>query len=148
MANLTRTYQWQRYVPDLGDNRELPRPFFLRVASGLSLVQLAELETGFKGLDRPWESTAELAAHLALLFAPYVVFGDEPLTLEGKPIETLQGYLELIIGLAGQRAFLELFETIRSYNTFTAKDALFSGRPSGGNGTTAHQTPSALGPPP
>lgn len=137
MPNLTRTYRWMRYVPELGDNREQPKPFFLRVASGLPLTKLAELEEGFTSLTRDWANPEELANHLALLLSPYIHFGDEPLSVEGKPVETLGAYLELVIGLAGHQAFLELFETLRSYNTFTPKDALFSGRPSGGSASTA-----------
>ena len=39
MPSLTRSFRWERFVPDLGENRELAKPFFLEIASGLSILE-------------------------------------------------------------------------------------------------------------
>lgn len=138
MANLTRTHRWARYVPDLGDNRELERPFFLRVASGLTLEELAAFEQQLVDLGMiGGEGVATFANRLAAWLQPYVLMGEEPLSVKGQPVASLAEYLALTLSVAGHDALIELFTVVRDYNSVGPKAQLFSGPPSGGNGTTA-----------
>ena len=50
MADLKRTHRWERYAPDIGDNREQPdgQRLELEVASSLTHEQFAEWESALR----------------------------------------------------------------------------------------------------
>ncbi len=138
MANLTRTYRWLRYIPDLGDNRELPKPFYLELTSGLTKLALA----GFYERLRVWseekhEGAEAFVEATTALLSPHVRMGAEPLSLEGRPITTLREYIAMGLDVLGESPVLELVRMVREYNELGEGPKLvFFERPSGGTSTT------------
>lgn len=136
MAELTRTHRWLRYVPDLGDNRELPAPFYLEVASGLTKVQLVEYHEALAAWSKVKHEPEAFAAATTELLAPYVRMGREPLSVQGKPVEDLGAYVALGMEVMGESPVLELLRVVREYNELGGPKVLFSAPPSGGTSST------------
>ncbi len=136
MAELSHLNRWERFSPDIGDNRSLKAPFYLEVASGLPRVQL---EAFSEGLTAAVEEAAaagserEKAEVYAKAFAPYVRMGREPLCIGGKAYPTLADYLELITSMAGSYNHLELGHAVRDFNSVAGTRRLFFERLSGGS---------------
>lgn len=141
MANLTRTHKWLRYVPDIGDNRELPAPFYLEVASGLTKVELSEYHEAFGAWAQEKCASEEAFLDSVLrLLAPLVRMGTEPLLVRGRPVPTLRDFLALAMDVMGESPVLEVLKAVRDYNTLGGPKVLFSALPSGG--TAGIPTPS------
>lgn len=145
MANLTRTFRWERFTPDIGDNLELSegQRLELEVASGLTGAQLAAhsaaLTAAFEGAR---EAPETLPGRLAEAFAPYVrVVGTH--TVDGQPVASLADYLTVVAGLSGVFNLSELAAAVRRYNSVEGTAELFSARRSGGSRTTRGQSAAA-----
>jgi len=136
MATLTGS-RWERYVPDLGDNRTLERPFFLLVRGGLTEAQLQEHGEKLRSLDGTPESAARALADVVRL-------GDEPLTLDGQAVTTLEEYVRAVWTASRFDVWLELVRAVAWHNSLEGRRALFSARLSGGWASTpAPPTPGA-----
>lgn len=147
MPDLNSAIRWVRYEPDLGENRKQKSPFFLEVASGLTKRELENLATRVKdatavkgpppaeGEDaEAWLDAARdaQAERLAASYEGVVKVGSEPLSLKGKPVTGLVGYLRLIITQQGFFLLRELAAAVRNANSLEGVEALFSERHSGG----------------
>jgi len=138
MADLKRTYRWERYTPDLGDNREQPegQRLELDVASALTGEQLAQYDAAVRdAFEAAKQTPVELPALLAAAFAPYVrLVGSH--TVEGKPVTNLGEYLGVVTSLSGVYNLRELAQVVRDFNSVGGTGELFSQRHSGGLRTT------------
>lgn len=135
--------QWERYHPDIGDNRALPaeKRFFLEVERGLS----TRAREGFTKQLAEVFDTAETDGffhRLAAALSLHVRFGTEPLRHEGGEVKTLEEYVELLFDLRNQRYIDDLLSLVRRANSFGKQDADFFERPSG----TAPGTSDGLAP--
>lgn len=129
MANLT-TLRWERYVPDIGDNRALPEAerLELEVATGLTAAQLQGIATAMSEPLKPEETQV---ARMADVLSAYVrVRGKH--SINGAPVETLAQYLAAVAVLGDSYNVLELTQALRRVNSLTEDDELFSRRQSGG----------------
>lgn len=148
MANLTRTWSWEKWVPPLGDNPG-EKPFYLEIASGLTKEQLEEFLAGAaKATDTPPETPEGVdrwrpyADQVAGALSKYVRLGAEPLRLLDKPdgtvvfeVKTLSDFC--LLALQGPQAALwELSRALGRYNTIGGQYELFFARHSGGTGST------------
>ena len=142
MAELSCLNRWERFVPDLGDNRTLLRPFYLEVASGLPRVQLEAFTDALAKVleSSPTATEREKVEAWAAAFAPYVRFGREPLVLAGKPIAGLADYFEALFSMSGSYNHLELGHVVRDFNSFEGTRRLFFERLSGGLAGTPGQS--------
>lgn len=124
--------QWDRYYPDIGDNRQLPEAqrVYLEVERGLSVRQregfLRNLNEALSGDD------AELVHRLAAVLSQHVRFGAEALQWEGGSVTTLEGYVRLVCFELGlQRYSTELLSLVPVANSLSGEAAGFFVRPSG-----------------
>lgn len=141
MAKLEYLHRWHRLVPDIGGNKELPAPFFLEVASGLSVeatVALsADLQEAHKRVaETQGASRKDLAEALAGVLSRAVRMGSEPLEVAGKPVTTLAEYIEMTLAHVGAVGYLEITQSVRDLNSVDGVQALFFARHSGGTATT------------
>jgi hypothetical protein len=135
--NLTRTFRWERFEPNLGENLELPeeKRFFLLISSGLSKVAMAELSGRFEDLQKRLAS--EEMTEESLIDALEAVYNGtikvgEPSTIDGKKVDTFRDYLAVVVGVTGLYSWLELFTALRDFNSYSGTRALFYARRSGG----------------
>lgn len=136
MADLTRTHRWLRYVPDLGDNRELAAPFYVEVASGLTKVQLSDYHAALRAWGETKHELEAFAAATTELLTPYVRMGREPLSVQGRRVLDLGAYIALGMEVMGESPVLELLRVVREYNELGGPKVLFSAPPSGGTSST------------
>lgn len=132
MAELTRTWKWVRMVPNLGNNKELPNPFWLKVKSGLTLE---ERQAFFDRLEA-MRAAGRFKDEFAAFVGEYVEMGDEPLVVKGKPIETMAEYLALLDTIASVENVSELIHAVRWANSVEGTKALFFEQLSGGGAFT------------
>lgn len=79
----------------------------------------------------------ELVNHFEKVLTPVMRLGTRPLTVNGTPIATLRGYLELVVQAAEAIYHLrEAAQAVRWVNTMEGSKALFSERLSGGGFST------------
>lgn len=133
MANLTRGV-WVKYIPTLGDNKTQPAPFYLRVKSQLTKVEHAEFH------ERMRAGKVDDVASLLAVFGPVVQMGDEPSSIDGAPLTSLEGYLGLVAEENGGGLYMELLGAVAHFNGVSGNSALFSERLSGGTAFTAGTT--------
>jgi hypothetical protein len=124
--------QWEKYFPDIGNNRALPaaQRVYLEVERGLS----TRVREGFAKQLAEVFATAEADGflhRLAAVLSLHVRFGTEPLKHEGGEVTTLEGYVELVFDLGSQRYTDDLLGLVRRANSFGKQDADFFERPSG-----------------
>lgn len=171
MANLTRSYTFKRWAPDLGENRELPGGpvLFLELATGLTpermdliaqdLMKARQLRLKRPELAPDADADAITAAyrgamreHLADIrkvyvdaLAPYVRVHAGPHTVDGMPLATLDDYLAIVETSAdtGFRARVDLEEALSRFNDVRGPDELFLPRRSGGVRSTDAQSNAA-----
>lgn len=160
MANLKRRFSFKRWAPDIGENRDLPEPaLYLEIATGLTAEQLRvvtdtiqapmeaqppldEALTGEALMEalkaRAVSGKAALRGVLVAALGAYVRVHGGPHTVDGQPLGTLDEYLALVQGSAdyGSGAIQDLLGALRSFNSFTGADELFSLRRSGGSAST------------
>ena len=148
MTTLTLT-KWEKYYPDIGNNRELPAEerVWLEVERGLS----PRARQGFyaqvdDALEAPVvEGSPSLAHRVAGVLSMHVRYGVEPLKHEGGEVVDLEGYFSLCFELMnrGQRGpFGDLMSLVMKANSFSKEDADFFEPPSG----TAPGTSGGLAP--
>lgn len=135
--------QWERYYPDIGNNRSLPpgERVWLEVERGLS----TRVREGFTKQLTEVFATAEAEGffhRLTAVLSEHLRFGSEPLRHEGGEVTTLEGYVELVFDLGNQRYTDDLLSLVRRANSFGKQDADFFERPSG----TAPGTSDGLAP--
>jgi hypothetical protein len=136
--------QWDRYYPDIGNNRALPEGgrVWLEVERGLSTRQ----REGFKkALVEVFGTVSEegFTHRLAGLLSTHLRFGTEPLRHEDGEVTTLEGYVELVFNNRSNRRYTsELLGLVGKANSFDAEAASFFERPSG----TAPGTSDGLSP--
>jgi hypothetical protein len=150
VANLDNLIRWQEFRPDIGENRRLKNPFFVKLAVGLTkpdLKRLAEAVDGSAATrpddappltdDETQAALEQRAEKLAAALSEFVRLGDEPLTVNGEAIDTLPKLLKLYARVAGGPvAMLELATALRWFNTAGGQTQLFFGRLSGGFAST------------
>jgi hypothetical protein len=133
VADLGRLWKWAVWTPDLGDNLQQERPFFLRVKTGLTKIDFAGYTAA---LDAYWKAERTSDA-LHALVSPFVEMGDEPLRVDGNPVDGLRGYVELLFSLGSAELREELTYSVIHFNSAGGTQALFYGRLSGGSAFTA-----------
>ncbi len=173
MAALDSIHTWERWAPNIGDNRKRTPPvLFLELATGLTAAQLAgvgaklrelgKLELVFPDTADMTPEQVEAGRREALegfkasvravwveALAPYVRVEGGPHTVQGLPLATLEDYVKLVQTRAdfGFAALQALREALDSFNGFEGPDELFSPRSSGGaRSTDARRTEPAGSP--
>lgn len=160
MANLKRRFHFRLWAPDIGENRDLEEgpALFLELATGLTQAQLTAvteavtqptaippLSEGLTGealaaaVEARWQANLKALRDLLVgALGPYVRIHGGPHTVDGLPLGTLEDYLVLAQGAAdfGAAAINELISALRSFNSFSGPDQLFSLRRSGGSAST------------
>lgn len=157
MPTLERLFRWERFEPDLGNNRELPPKarFYVEIAVGLTKERLRDLGEKWvaawpnpKAIEvavvvdevvatdltpaEPLPLGPPRAERLAAVFANIIRMGKEPLSFEGKPITTLAEYFELCGTLSNVLNLIELQRALIEANGVTGMQELFFERLSGG----------------
>ncbi len=135
MAELGRLWKWATWVPELGDNAQQPRPFFLRVKTGLTKLDVAAYA---EALDAYWK--ASTSDSLFALVSPFVEMGDEPLSANGSPVTGLRAYVDLLFTLGSEELRTELGYSVLFFNSVRGTSALFFARLSGGSAFTTEPT--------
>lgn len=134
--------QWERYYPDVGNNRVLPKEgrVYLEVERGLSTRQR---EAFAKSLQEVTANAGEGFAHrLTACLSQHIRYGMEALQHEDGEVTTLEGYVTLLLEREYRRYLEELIGLVGKANSFSAEDASFFERPSG----TAPGTSGGLAP--
>jgi hypothetical protein len=166
MANLDSIHTWERWAPNIGDNRKrTPPALFLELATGLTAAQLAGVGAKLRELTKlqlAFPDSAELTPEqveagrreaveafkaavrgvwVEALGAHVRVEGG-PHTVQGQPLATLDDYVKLVQQRAdfGFAALQALREALDSFNGFEGPDELFSPRSSGGARSTERQS--------
>lgn len=141
--------RWDKYYPDIGNNRALPVEgrVYLEVERGLSTrareAFYREVMAVFSSASVPQaEGVPSFPHRLAAVLSMHVKYGAEPLKHEGGEVTTLEGYVELVLDLGQQSLLDELIGLVRKANSFGKEDADFFVRPSG----TAPGTSGGLSP--
>lgn len=168
MANLDNVFSWERWAPNIGDNRTRAGGpvLWLQLATGLTAAQLAGMKTRWGGIAKvplelppvvPDELPEARAAAIDATFTTFkagvraVVVGalgdlvrveGGPHTVAGKPLATLEDYVGLIQERAdmGFPALGELRGALERFNSMEGPDELFSRRSSGGARSTDAQS--------
>ena len=152
--NLSR-YKWVRYVPDIGNNRELETPLLLEVRTGLSRDELRAWSEAVAKAQQPvidlfdsepnapeekfLATKAATDAEMARVISENVrLVGTH--TVDGEPLETMAQYLAIVDRLATSAHAKELIRLVPHLNTLREEDALFSERLSGGLATTPRRS--------
>lgn len=143
MADLGRLWKWAIWTPDLGDNLQQERPFFLRVKSGLTKVDVAGYTEALEAFWRGERSVEKLHA----LVSPYVEMGDEPLSANGVPVVDLRAYIELVMSLGDAGLIEALTYSVLHFNSARGTTALFFERLSGGSAFTTEPSAGRAAPP-
>lgn len=117
---------WERCPPNLGDNRKQERPFYFLVRANLTIAERDSYVDRLSSLIGSKDTTPE---KLAELLGEFIRMGDEPLTVDGKPIASLLDYLHLLNTLAGTPLVNELFGWVPYVNSMEgARDRFFEQR--------------------
>lgn len=170
MPDLTNTVRWVEYAPDLLGNLDGDRPFYFLLNGSMSKEQLRAMNAALsakvgppKVAPLPDDATDEQkAAHAkamedfeaaiiardAAALEPFVRMGDEPLTVDGKRINSLREYFELVMSprLVGLGAFMEVRQALVHANTMGPRVSFSSGRFSGGGTSTGRSRPAGKSP--
>lgn len=161
MADFAGLHRWERFAPDIGDNRQRPEGerLWLEIKSSMTRLELVAFDAALKALHvarsvRVEQYLAALKAHAAggekpdddtyradlealvekgyaAALAPAVRLVGRH-TLSGKPCETLEQYLAAVAELSDGYNILELAAAVRDANTVGGSTQLFSSRRSGG----------------
>jgi hypothetical protein len=134
MANLG-LQKWHPFVPDLGNNRELPagEQLVLEVKGGLTRE---EVMGHLRFIQQPETKDGETEEEArARNLSEYIrLVGSH--TIGGKPVTTFAEYLEAIRPVGDAYNLRELYAAVAYFNSLQAGDALFSERRSGGTAFT------------
>lgn len=142
MANLTRSWRWETFHPDIGENLDLPPKdrLALRIASALPGERLERMRTEYgAALVSGVEDHAQVAAAFARVFGELVeVVGVH--TIDGAEVRTLEQYLAVVVRACGIYGLTELVTAVGEFNSIAGTHRLFSERHSGGLLSTRAQT--------
>jgi|GEM_PF-7118872 len=141
MPDLSRLHRWEKYVPNLGENRSLENPFYLEIASSLSKQEYTDFMDRWgrvkEKLSESEEDPAKAAEAFVWIVGDTVRLGSEPLSIQGKPITDLKSYFEAVLGLAGTYNIHEMLGVIARFNSVEGTRELFYEQASGGSFFTA-----------
>ncbi len=142
MANLTRSWRWETFHPDIGENLDLPpgERLTLRIASALPGERLEQMRAEYgEALVAGIENADAMAAAFAKVFEGLVeVVGAH--SIDGKPVETLAQYLGVVARAGGIYGLTELVSAVGEFNSIQGTHRLFFERHSGGLLSTRAQT--------
>ncbi len=158
MAQFEKAFHFERFVPNLGNNRALPPhdQLALLLATGMTKVDLIAFGKGlseaFKAepLEPPAagltpEAHAEALATLRLdrrsevlaeQWAPYAKLERGGHSIEGRAVSTLRDYVRALGEQRGMYGILELRTEVQRLNSIEGTAALFSDAPSGSSAST------------
>lgn len=131
MANLSLR-RWVQFVPDIGNNRTLPREeqVLLEVAASLTKEELIHLREQMK---EPATQAGEGADDARIrVLGEYVRLGNGPHVLGGVEVRDIADYARVCLKMTDQYNLRELFSAVGYFNSLAGGDALFSERRSGG----------------
>jgi hypothetical protein len=169
MAEIGFLHRWERYAPDLGDNRQRANSerLWIEVKSSMTRAELDAFNQSIVALHRergerlgqhmkavhdlePTEAKAKTDAFLEELLqfvADSYVAALRPCvrlvgrhTLGGKPCESLDQYIAILLPLSDAFNIIELLDVVKAANSVSGTTALFSERRSGGWVGTPRQT--------
>lgn len=128
--------RWERYAPDIGNNRELPdgERLELEVRTRLSRDELVDWSRRVQGVVGGGDN----AATVKVLEECVRLVGTH--RIDDKPVTTLLEYYEIITSLLDVSHFKELLAVVTKLNTFSGDDAVFSERLSGGMASTLRRS--------
>lgn len=132
MASI-RAWKWERFVPDIGDNRAQERPFFFRIKSGISKVEFRDFLQRVTQMKTGGENALET---IMAVFTDLVELGDEPLSINGVEVKTLSEYFERISENLNAQPYFELLGAVKDFNSLEGTRSLFFERLSGGTAST------------
>lgn len=158
MADLKRTFHWERFAPNFGDNLELPEAerISLDLATGLSTLDLAAFHGALEKVQKlaPPQAVVTLegeapptlevviervirprAMLLAEAWAPFVRLVGQH-SVNGKPLAGLGDYLFFALSQAGIYNVFEILKAVDRLNTLGGTKELFSDAASGGSSST------------
>lgn len=133
MTTLTRAWRWERFAPDIGENLSLPEAdrLHLLVASGLSAARLQQHRDAYDDAASDSSSSAALVAGFSRVFDGLVRV-DGTHTIDGKKVETLEQYLEVVVESSGVYNLSELGRVVVEFNSVQGTQQLFWRRHAGG----------------
>jgi len=144
MAILSRTYRWEKFAPDLGENLSLPPEarLHLEIASGISAKQLDDVMHGLKAAweagraegDAKEKEQLVLNSFSAALEPVVRVVGTN--SVAGADVRTLREYVGVVASMRGRYNLDELTRALMAFNSLEGTEKLFSERHSGGLLTT------------
>lgn len=140
MADIASLRRWVAFVPDIGDNRDLPpeHQVVLEVAASLTREELLAFReqianpTIGEGESSDGARIRTLSQHVRLKNGPH--------RLGGKDVKTLEDYAGVCLLMTDQYNLRELFAAVGYFNSLSGGDALFSERRSGGMAFTLHRS--------
>jgi hypothetical protein len=139
MATLDNLQRWVAFVPDIGNNRQLPpeAQLVLEVATSLPKETLLRFQEDLSAAPREGESPDDVRIRA---LSQYMRLVGGPHSLGGRSVANIGDYVRLCIELTGHYNLREVFAAVGYFNSFTANDALFSERLSGGTAFTLHRS--------
>jgi len=137
--------RWERLEPRLGNNLTQPQAkrFYLEVNASLTKAQLVafqDAQVAAMNASNDAKDFSRSVKPMTDALAPFVRMGAEPLLVDGKPVATLEQYVELCLSMAGLFNLLEMTRTVREYNELGGTFAHFSKWRSGGDFGTRAQS--------
>lgn len=135
MANLSLR-RWVQFVPDIGNNRSLPREeqVLLEVAASLTKEELIHLREQMKEPTLKEGETHDDAS--IRVMSEFIRLANGPHTLGGLEVKDIGDYARVCLKMTDQYNLRELFSAVGYFNSLAGGDALFSERRSGGTAFT------------
>lgn len=136
MADITRTYRWEKFAPNLGNNLELPedKRFNLEIASGLPPARLVQFEEDIGKAAKADNVVESAVLYTAAMDGLVRVVGEN--TISGIQVNTLKDYVALLMGTPETSVdlfnLIEVTVALREFNSLTGQARLFWRRHSGG----------------
>lgn len=133
MANLTRSWRWETFHPDIGENLSLPEGerLALRISSGLPAERIERMRAEYVAALSGSLDEAAVLANVCKVFEGIIeVVGDN--TIDGQPVATLEQYLGVVLKASGIYSLTELVTAVAEFNSIPGTQRLFSQRHSGG----------------
>lgn len=129
------------FVPDVMDNRKQEAPFYLKVQTGLTKVQVQAFAEAYVALLHKGATGPDLLE----LVRPFVAMGEEPLDVlteagETKRLGTLDEYAAWLNTLSTMEPWLEMVKAVQHFNSVEGTAQVFYERLSGGEVFTLVQS--------
>ena len=132
MAELN-LWHWEKYVPTIGENATLEKPFYLRVKVGLTKAEF----TNVMGKLSESKTADDVSAAFSVCFE----LGDEPLNVNGAPISSMLDYVKIAESQRNADLIAEMIWTLGNFNSVEGRRLTFSERLSGGSASTRSGAP-------